>query len=843
MEPLKDFPVTHTGIKPVEHAELKLRVPGRTAVKYLRFLKPVELDRLELPPHVYGRWVPQVPIHPAHIVVSVLDRTANRWTTIDDVQFDPRPAIRGDALKQDMAPEEMEAHFRRVMETEPPYVIPLRGLRTDHLRVECDREHPVWPSHGECNGGIYNVPYGLLNPLKAIGRAADDKPIPDRQYEPRLKQSRIRPVAPSGMTLKQLPHLVMYRSDRLCVGFSLVRPTLLHLGFDMEGSGFADVNRLLTYRHCVQRETFGGLTGPLLRTLDADNPYWLWSGEVSVEGDRVSYRKLQCGHGVAVDVVFTVRQDGLTLELIVNAEAPVPALEWEAWRFLWSMKSAMTSTAAMPTLREGRNGDVELPAYIVGSGVGCLACRVLEGNVNLQTESYRYHQWFPCRADGFSVAPFPAPGTPIVIPRGTQRAVLDFALTNILPESPKAEAELPVAIRRAWSSVFTSFRPETGGFSNNAVSVNCHCNQAVCADLATFSRRAPAGPDPLALARFTVERGLLDGPGYAYHRELYLDADPVLVCAAGRLYRQTGDVAWLRRVAPGLAAAAERMLGNVDRETGLIVCRNLTGNSGSNRWSSNALDCVGFGHMDAYVNAWCYRALRNAEALFAALGDAVRAGRCADTAAALREAYPRWLVNPDTGWVVGWRSRDGQLHDYAFTITNGPACAFGLLDEAQARRALAGLERLRREAGPPSAYFGVPMNFLPMPKDDYVLGLSYAPMDVSFEDFINGSQHSCHPTAYYIRALARAGMRAEASAICRELAQGYADRVFNGRYGEGAEFHSWEGCNAGYEGTFGPAFGSLYAIAIEFGVFKPPEPEWWPERDHEPAAVLNSEQN
>jgi hypothetical protein len=827
-EPLSNFPVTHTGIKMIAHTELQTPVAGRTAVRYLRFLRPVVLDRLELPLHVYGRANPPVPIHPAHLRISVLDPGSQRWRQVAEAELPARDTIRGDMLSQGMSDKELNAHFERVLSNEPPYIVPLGGLHTDHLRVECDREHPVWPNHGECNGPPYNVPYGLLNPLRAIGTAVSDTPIRDRVYQPGLRQGAIAPAAPTGMTVTHMPHLLTYRSEQLHVGFSLVRPTLLHLGFDVEGQGHADTNRLLTYRHYNQREVFGGLTGPLLRTLDADNPYWLWSGEVAVEGDRVSYRNLRCGQGVTLEVAFTMRRDGMTVELSVEAETDLPALEWEAWRFLWNMKAAITSTASLPTLREGRNGDVQLPAYFVGSGVGCLACRLLEGHANLQTESYRYHVWGPCRADGFSLNPFPAADAPIVIPQGRRYAVVDLAVENMLPMTQTASVTVPEAIARTWSSVFTAFRPETGGFSNNATSINCHCNQMICPDLVVFTRPAANRPDPVALARFTVEQALLGGSGYTYHRNLYLDADPVLLSGAGRLYQMTGDVAWLHRVRPGLQATAKRILGNIDAESGLVICRNLTGNSGSYRWGSNAMDCTGFGHMDAYVNAWSYRALRNAEALFAALDDAMTAARCQAAAAGIRKAYAGWLVNPETGWVGGWRSRDGELHDYAFLYTNGPACAFGLLEEKQAHHALKNLEQLRRDIGPPSAYFGLPLNLLPYRKEDHIYSLNYVPMDVSFEDFTNGNVFAGPHAAYYIRALSRYGFAREAAAIVDELEEGYGHRIFNGRYGEGTEFYTWEGCTTGYEGTFGPAFGGLYAIAIARGLFAPTDPEWWP---------------
>src|SRR5204863_25902 len=79
--------------------------------------------------------------------------------------------------------------------------------------------------------------------------------------------------------------------------------------------------------------------------------------------------------------------------------------------------------------------------------------------------------------------------------------------------------------------------------------------------------------------------------------------------------------------------------------------------------------------------------------------------QCRERAAALRMAYPKHLLSPKTKWIAGWRSRDGELHDYAFTWVNGFACALGLLDRPVAHRALTGLERLRKKVGMDSGTF------------------------------------------------------------------------------------------------------------------------------------------
>jgi hypothetical protein len=57
-EPLSHRALTHAHLKPVWQPELRAEINSRTAVKYLRFMRRVSIERLELPRHVYGRWAP-----------------------------------------------------------------------------------------------------------------------------------------------------------------------------------------------------------------------------------------------------------------------------------------------------------------------------------------------------------------------------------------------------------------------------------------------------------------------------------------------------------------------------------------------------------------------------------------------------------------------------------------------------------------------------------------------------------------------------------------------------------------------------------------------------------------
>jgi len=823
--------VTHAHHRPVENPELGARIDGRTAVRYLRFLRRVRVDRLELPRLVYGRWAPNVPTHPAHLTVSLLNKNSWRWETVREIWPEADPRIAGEGLSQAMTAEEMDGHFARLLGDGGTIGIELDGLECDLLRVECDREHPVWPSHGECNGGPYQVPFGILNPLRAIGEPCESEPDAP-PHVPILTTGRIEPKAPEGMNWRRVGESIVYAGRHLSVAFGLRRPVLMHLGWDASGEGRAEKNRL-----SIRRPRFGdanhGVSGPLLVTPQGDYGTHHWSGHVEIAGNRIAYHAIQPVANVTVDAVFTVEPERIVLELSQSASAAVPVLEAEAWRLAWSLRRGMTGVAAEPTLRPGRSGEVHPPAMFAGDGIGCLGCRLVGsegGPAWMQVESYRPSYEV---AAGFVLGERPENDRCQVVPAGRIAATVELSVDNLQPVREKDGPAAGVGVRRHWASSFSCYRPEWGGFSNHAASVNCHVNQHTPIDVAAFTQRPRNGFDPLSTARFTIGRALMDGGGYGYWRNLYLDSDPVLVCSAGRIWQVSGDATWLRQVEPGLAAAVERMLATIGAE-GLVVCRDLSGNSGSHRWSSNAWDVVGFGHLDAYVNAWTYRGLRNGTALLRELDRGDLANLARDAAARLRDNYARWLVNPETGWVIGWRSRDGEIHDYGYLWINGPACAFGLLTPESAKRALGNLESLRDRLGLQSARLGLPFNLLPLRSGDHMLPVmpGYQPTEPTFETYTDGSM-SPSAVAFYLRALSIHGFKDRARAMAADLDGGFADDLFSGGAGgglaEGNEFLSWEGLATGYEGTFGPTMGTLYAVAIEQSLFSPPEPEWWPE--------------
>ncbi len=766
----------------ITHAHQGAEPASRSAVRYLRFLRQVTPERLELSPLVAGRWAPSVPTHPAHLLVSTLEGGA--WRLLQKADIAPDRRIAGDGLTQAMELEALEAHFRAVMAAVPVHVVPLAGVPATTLKVECDREHPVWPSHGECNGNPAGVPFGILDSLKVFGSAPDSS-LPAPPWNPLLTREECAPRASRGMRVRADGAKVLFEGARLSVGFSLRRPVLLHLGWDSGGSSARAGSNRLSTRRVGFRDQIRGVSGPLLVGFQGDYGSHRWSGSVSVRGNQVFYRGLWAIRGLTLDARFIVEPDRLLVELTQSADS-IPVIESEAWRFAFAATRGMTGVAGVPAGMPGRAGDVPFPVCLAGDGNGALSIRVVGGtaggtagatpgatvSARMQVESYRATGEVTA---GIVLCDRPASGVPLSVPAGSRTAELEITVTAFEPASRRNAPEPGPGLRAHWSSVFSFFRPELGGFSNNALSIHCNQNQHTPIDVAVFTRRPDNGPDPIDCARFTIGRALAGGGGYGYWRSLSLDSDPVLVSSAGRIHQARPDSAWLSSISPGLTAAAALLL---DR------------------------------------------------------GNLALAGRCREAAGLIRSGYARAFLNPLTGWVACWTSRDGLLHDYASPLVNGAACAFGLLDHAEARRALEGLERLRTERGLESAAAGIPFTLLPIDLLDHALPAvtGGGATEPTFECYTDGSL-SAAAAAFYLRALSLHGLSRQASRMCAELDRSLADGVFTGPpggIGDGREFHTWEGLTAGYEGTFGLTFGVLYAMAIEQGLFTPPTPEWWP---------------
>ena len=204
--------------------------------------------------------------------------------------------------------------------------------------------------------------------------------------------------------------------------------------------------------------------------------------------------------------------------------------------------------------------------------------------------------------------------------------------------------------------------------------------------------------------------------------------------------------------------------------------------------------------------------------------DAQRSTEAADR---LQAAYFPCFYNESTGLIAGWRSRDGQLHDYLFPWINGLAVCFGLVPPDRAQQVMARLEQWRQELGPQSFHLGMAANLLPVPYGDHAMPGNRADGRDFFGLYINGCLTPGLNT-WYLRALSIVGMAEVAEQACRELDEGFAQDWFMGGVGAADEFYTWEGLVTGYEGALVGIPHALLAVVRHAYPQAAPQPEWWP---------------
>jgi hypothetical protein len=305
-----------------------------------------------------------------------------------------------------------------------------------------------------------------------------------------------------------------------------------------------------------------------------------------------------------------------------------------------------------------------------------------------------------------------------------------------------------------------------------------------------------------------------------------LDSLPSFLIAAGNYVNSSGDLKWAAANFEKLSAWGHEMFASDKDGNGLIEYPG-TGNFGDRptpqRRPANWWDTINFGHEDAFSNALAYRAAT----LFADLARQLKRNEEADffaaKAAKLRAAYVPAFLNPETGVLAGWRSADGQLHDYWFTFVQGMAITYGLVDDKTANGIMDKLLAKMKAVGFTNFSLGLPGNLVPVKKGDYVNHPSNPPERFGqprlddgsdgFQYYENGGATGCW--AYYtIHALYQLGRVQDARAILHPMLAGYARGEFQGfdANGQSFDWRDWKGGGHGYECLLVDNYHALLAV-------------------------------
>lgn len=394
--------------------------------------------------------------------------------------------------------------------------------------------------------------------------------------------------------------------------------------------------------------------------------------------------------------------------------------------------------------------------------------------------------------------------------------------------------------RRNWLNIF-QVNPRVQMLANNSSSDPCSFTLFEYSDLARLTPPLADGLTANDLIRMTLDRYLAGAKGYGqvgYESEptdpnlipwgspwTSLDTLPSFLISACDYFESSGDLAWTHANYSKLAAWGREMFAADKDGNGLIEYPG-TGNFGErptvSQRPSNWWDTINFGHEDAFANALAYRAATRFSLLARKLKHEDDAAFFAKKAAKLHAVYAPTFLNPATGVLAGWKSKDGQLHDYWFTFVQGMAITFGLLDDKTANGVLDRLLEKMRTVGYTRFDLGLPGNLVPIKKGDYIHHdtppekFGEPQLDDGsdgFQFYENGGATGCW-VYYTVKALYQLGRVEDARRIFHPMLASYAGGGFQG-FGENGmsrDWRDWKGGCHGYEGLLVNNYHALLAV-------------------------------
>jgi hypothetical protein len=418
-----------------------------------------------------------------------------------------------------------------------------------------------------------------------------------------------------------------------------------------------------------------------------------------------------------------------------------------------------------------------------------------------------------------------------------------FNVRPVLLDEPEGLRD-PSMWLRARTSWFNAFQPGAawgipgdhfsqgipGVLANNVISDPAAVSQIFYSDLAMFTPQVAEGISIAQLVRRTVDywlekRTVSSHEAYGYTDYLnFLDANPNLLISAWNYFEATNDLKWLSRNIGRLEGLADFTALRDQDQDGLVEATQ-SGNAGTlwiNNRSSNWFDAMNYGYKDAYANALIFRAWCALADLEGRMGRVSRQQHYRQLAERLKGAYAKEFINPETGWIVCWKSDDGKFHDYANPSINGMAISYGLVSPDQGREILNRLWAKMKTAGFNRFDLGIPSTLEPVHRSDYLQPNSNGVPERedgtdTFQHYQNGGIAAGH-TLYFLLANYVVGYADKADEVLQAMLsraeRGLFQNGVQGDYPHGAEWTTWDGQPCGYEGYLADSYYFLLAVLL-----------------------------
>jgi hypothetical protein len=646
---------------------------------------------------------------------------------------------------------------------------------------------------------------------------------------------------PRGLRAWRRGGEVRYRSRYLEIGFRLGRPALSFLAFDADGLTDRP-DDLLRHANLYEGDgndwianhpLFGQFAlGPQLVTNDGMSHVGQFagagSGAVEVESNVVRYVLRTPSAGIDHELTWTVDERGFRLDAVRRSTASVAAIESSAWHLAFDCRVSPPCLLGQPE-RGGETGRTEPPALLHVPSSSSLEITA-QGPVTLRFEAAR-----PLMTTGLDIklGERPTELGDYELAEGRAAGSVAFEVSHgpVPALRPGAPATIRRGIRRAWATGLT-YRLDTTALSNNGNSIHVPASLELWGTLARAIGRVGQTRHAMDLVRDTVERYLDGAPGYgagrtSFHPGLiqdeYIATDPSVLLGIAQLLAWDGlGTGWLELRGGQVRALIDRVRSQDVDGDGLIESTLRTGVTGRGDWSTNMCDIVSFGWKDAYTNAILFDALTRLEKVLPGPAWRETRGTITGWRRKLRRSFVPSFWNPATGWVAGWRSPDGALHDAGYVWVNGAVVEAGLLPPDLARRAISGLWNELRAQGFSDFRLGLPLNALSIPRGDMIKRFEGMPHGFLMPHGFNMNGAAALPgSRHFLAALWRVGMHAEADLVLRAAMSAIADGSAFGGCTSGVDLRTWDGTPCGYEGILTDQFGVVQVALQRYGANVP----------------------
>ncbi len=578
------------------------------------------------------------------------------------------------------------------------------------------------------------------------------------------------------------------------LALSPTAPKITCLGFDSLGKGKLAVNSIL-YQPTNEKTT--------------------WYARRS--GDSSSYHAEQQGHVTRAGWTFQCHAKSFVIRCTADNGVPLEPLTITF--------NQLTNHATLLGRMEKCRRAMQIPCVLHLPDLGSAVINCSVPGVTLGYDALR-----------FAKTPFVAVTFP---PATAVNPIIEytFEITAIYPQLLGIDSDPRYdGFRRNFLNIF-QINPRLRVLANNSSSDICAFTVYQYAMVAAQCPPLAEGLSALDIVRDTLDR-YCDGMlayglvGYTGNYEGAntstwksdtpydaLDSMPSLLIAACTYIQASGDWQWAKDKFAVLTVWGRKMLQTDHNRNGLIEYP-MSGNhgcytAGDAYRPANWWDNIGFGHEDAYCNALAYRACVLLTEVFNRIGQHSDASFFQAHGRKLRAAYYSTFYNPATGLLAGWKSTDGQLHDYHFLFVNSVAIVFGLLDKPHAQGIMNQVITKIKASGYRNFHLGLPGNLIAVAADDYNVTSPRWGGGGSrgFQKYENAGATACF-CYFTIQALFELGRPANARAILYPMLQSFEAGAFQGKGLDGMskDWKTWDGKCYGYEGFLVDGYLTLLTV-------------------------------